>query len=244
MLIDKPKNETRLESDVHAGADVIRQELERILESKAFKATGRRRKLLRYLVEELLAGRTRELKGYSIATLVFDRDDSFDPQTDPVVRLEARRLRHDLDGYYATDGRDNPLRINIPKGQYVPAIEWAEPSIDDTVASSPPPATGITSAEPVEPAVDTGIGSKSRLHQRATIAAIVALSLMVFLMAYALLALETPRTFCLPPAWPMKSWPASAVLAACGFTCLPARTSNCPVMIRSRPARTSIFRMS
>ena len=56
---------------------------------------------------------------------VFDRDDSFDPQTDPVVRLEARRLRRALEHYYLTAGRDDPIRIEIPKGGYVPDLRAA-----------------------------------------------------------------------------------------------------------------------
>ena len=108
----------------------VREELERILNSNEYKSTPRRRKMLRYLIEELLAGRDKSLKGYTIATVVFGRDHSFDPQSDPVVRLEARRLRHDLDGYYVAAGRNNPLRITIPKGQYAPVIEL----IDDNIA--------------------------------------------------------------------------------------------------------------
>lgn len=104
----------------------VRDELDRILESPGFRSTSRRRKLLTYLVEEFLAGRNNGLKGYTIATIVFGRDESFDPQTDPVVRLEARRLRHDLDNYYVSAGRCNPLRITVPKGQYTPVIEWAQ----------------------------------------------------------------------------------------------------------------------
>ena len=57
---------------------------------------------------------------------VFGRDDSFDPQTDPVVRLEARRLRRALEHYYLTAGRDDPIRIEIPKGGYAPVCEHAE----------------------------------------------------------------------------------------------------------------------
>ena len=70
------------------------------------------------MVEELLAGRADRLKGYTIATDVFGRDESFDPQTDPVVRLEARRLRRALEHCYLTAGRDDPIRIEIPKGGY------------------------------------------------------------------------------------------------------------------------------
>ncbi|WP_051614436.1 hypothetical protein [Phyllobacterium sp. UNC302MFCol5.2] len=104
----------------------IRAELQRILVSTEFKSTPRRRRLLNYLVGELLAGREKSLKGYTIATEVFGRDERFDPQADPVVRLEARRLRHDLNSYYVAAGRNDPLRINVPKGQYAPIIEWMD----------------------------------------------------------------------------------------------------------------------
>lgn len=98
----------------------VRAELERILASSCFQASEKRRRFLRFVVEETLAGRANRLKGYTIAVAVFERAEDFDPQIDPVVRLEARRLRRDLDGYYAADGRDNPLHISIPKGQYAP----------------------------------------------------------------------------------------------------------------------------
>jgi TolB-like protein len=104
-------------------SDELRDQLQRILNSPAFEASERRKRFLRYIMEETLAGRADRLKGYSIATAVFGRDDSFDPQTDPVVRLEARRLRRALEHYYLTAGRDDPIRIEIPKGRYAPICE-------------------------------------------------------------------------------------------------------------------------
>lgn len=98
----------------------VRQELDRVLKSDAFSATPKRRAMLTYLIEEALAGRADTLKGYAIGLAVFGRDESFDPQSDPIVRLEARRLRHDLDSYYISEGAGNPMRISIPKGQYAP----------------------------------------------------------------------------------------------------------------------------
>ncbi len=132
----------------------VRDELDRILGSPGFKSTPRRRKLLKYLVEEFLAGRDNGLKGYTIATTVFGRDESFDPQTDPVVRLEARRLRHDLDTYYVSAGRDNPLRITVPKGQYTPVIEWAQENVlpgPDSLPGTLPPQEHHSSSERAEP---------------------------------------------------------------------------------------------
>ena len=109
----------------------VREQLQKILDSPSFEASERRKRFLRYVVEEMLAGRADRLKGYSIATEVFDRDDSFDPQTDPVVRLEARRLRRALEHYYLTAGRDDPIRIEIPKGGYAPVCEMRKhPSLD------------------------------------------------------------------------------------------------------------------
>ncbi|WP_285674441.1 hypothetical protein [Paralimibaculum aggregatum] len=101
-------------------------QLERTLSSEEFQASKRRRDFLRFIVEETLAGRGSRLKGYTIAVEAFDRDDSFDPQTDPVVRLEARRLRRDLDGYYVSAGRNDAVLISMPKGSYVPRFEWQE----------------------------------------------------------------------------------------------------------------------
>ncbi len=106
-----------------SGADVL-SELERMLSSPGLPASERRRTFLRFIVEETLAGRAERLKGYTIALAVFGRDETFDSQSDPVVRLEARRLRRDLDCYYVDAGSDDPVRISIPKGSYVPHFEW------------------------------------------------------------------------------------------------------------------------
>ncbi len=97
-------------------------ETNRILASGRFPASERRRTFLRFIVDETLAGRAGRLKGFAIALAVFGRDDTFDSQLDPVVRLEARRLRRDLDSYYANAGRNDPVRISIPKGTYVPTF--------------------------------------------------------------------------------------------------------------------------
>jgi TolB-like protein len=109
--------------DDRLSPEEVRGQLQRILESPAFEASERRRRFLCYIVDEALAGRADRLKGYAIATAVFDRDDSFDPQTDPVVRLEARRLRRALEHYHLTAGRNDPIRIEIPKGGYAPIYE-------------------------------------------------------------------------------------------------------------------------
>jgi TolB-like protein/tetratricopeptide (TPR) repeat protein len=107
-------------------ADDVRAELARILASTHFQASERRRAFLRFIVEETLAGRGDRLKGYAVAVSVFGRDETFDYQADPVVRLEARRLRRDLGSYYVDAGSHDRVRISIPKGSYVPHFEWRE----------------------------------------------------------------------------------------------------------------------
>jgi len=94
---------------------------------------------LRYIVEETLAGRADRIKGYTIAVAVFGRDETFDAQADPVVRLEARRLRRDLDSYYVGAGSRDPVRISIPKGSYVPHFEWREAASYPTGRGAPDP---------------------------------------------------------------------------------------------------------
>jgi TolB-like protein len=100
----------------------IREQLERILESAQFAGAESARKVLRFLVEEALAGRAHRLKEYTLATDVFGRDASFDPKTNPVVRVEASRLRRRMEYYYLTLGREDPVLIELPRGTYVPVF--------------------------------------------------------------------------------------------------------------------------
>jgi adenylate cyclase len=104
-------------------SDLIRDELELIDASSAFDASRRNRAFLRFVVEETLAGRRDQIKAYTIGTCVLQRDDAFDPQADPIVRIEASRLRRSLERYYLIAGQDDPIRIDIPKWGYVPSFQ-------------------------------------------------------------------------------------------------------------------------
>ena len=101
----------------------VRDYLARLLGTAAFPASPRRRKLLEYVVEQTLAGRADRLKAFDLAVAVLGRDERFDAQNDPIVRIEVGRLRRDLERYYEVAGRDDPIRITIPKGHYIPAFE-------------------------------------------------------------------------------------------------------------------------
>jgi hypothetical protein len=77
----------------------IREQLVRIVNSGPFHQSQRRQRFLEYLVNETLTGRGERLKGYNIALEVFDRPETFDPTIDPLVRIEAARLREKLREY-------------------------------------------------------------------------------------------------------------------------------------------------
>jgi adenylate cyclase len=96
--------------------------LNRVLGSKVFDGAGRARDFLAFIVQETLGGRGGRLKGYAIAVQVFERPADFDAQTDPLVRVEAGRLRRRLAEYYQGEGRDDPLRIELPRGGYTPVF--------------------------------------------------------------------------------------------------------------------------
>jgi hypothetical protein len=115
----------------------VRRGLERILASPGFDASARNRRFLEYIVEETLAGRADRLKGLSIAIDVFGRDATIDPQHDPVVRIEAAKLRRSLERYYLIAGQDDPIRIDIPKGAYVPTFEQRAGQLPDPTPRRP-----------------------------------------------------------------------------------------------------------
>lgn len=100
----------------------IINEVERICKSEQFANSKQLQDFLRYLIDETLAGRKSQIKAYSIATEVFGRDKDFNPDIDPIVRVEARRLRKKLIEYYTISGEVSNIRIDIPTGRYVPTF--------------------------------------------------------------------------------------------------------------------------
>jgi adenylate cyclase len=103
-------------------ADKIQWQLQRILTSSEFNATERQREFLKFVVAESIAGRAQEIKGYTVATRVFGRKGDFDQTIDPIVSIQAGGLRRALERYYLVAGQDDPVRIDIPKGTFVPAF--------------------------------------------------------------------------------------------------------------------------
>ena len=110
---------------------------------------------LGFIVAESLEGRADRLKEFTIATEVFGRDDSFDPQTNTIVRVEAGRLRRRLERYYLTDGAADPIRIDLPKGAYVPLFRATPQSEAATqpVADRRPDPSDAAIALPAGPSI-------------------------------------------------------------------------------------------
>jgi serine/threonine-protein kinase len=101
----------------------IQRQVDAIAASTILNNSTQLCRFLRYIVGRTLAGDTASLKENLLGTEVFDRGIRYDPRTDPVVRVEARRLRAKLDEYYASYGAEAEVIIRIPKGSYVPAFE-------------------------------------------------------------------------------------------------------------------------
>src|ERR671913_1407126 len=99
---------------------LIQDALQRVLRSREIVNSDRKKRFLKFIVQETLAGHADRIKAYTIAIAASDRDPSFDPVSDPVVRIEAGRLRRCLEHYYLTEGAADRIRITIPKGGYVP----------------------------------------------------------------------------------------------------------------------------
>jgi len=110
----------------------IRTAVERMITSDVFARSPQLGAFLRFVTDATLSGKSDRIKAYTIGVEVLRRDTSFDPQLDPIVRVEATRLRRAIERYYAGPGQDEPIVIDLPRGSYVPAFrrrESAAPSV-------------------------------------------------------------------------------------------------------------------
>jgi tetratricopeptide (TPR) repeat protein len=114
---------------------LVEAALEQLMSWPGLARSPQLARFLNYIVKAKLRGDEASIKAYAIAVDVFGRPQSFDPQSDPIVRVQARRLRAALDEYYAGDGAGSPVRISLPVGRYVPEFEFR----DDLRPSAPVP---------------------------------------------------------------------------------------------------------
>ncbi|HET7896725.1 MAG TPA: hypothetical protein VFL47_03630, partial [Flavisolibacter sp.] len=104
-------------------SEQVQQQLQRILQQDEFKRSSVLSKFLDFIVQTKLASKEDEIKEYTIGVKALGRSVDFNPQLDAVVRIHASRLRVMLSQYYQDAGKDDPVKISIPKGTYVPLFE-------------------------------------------------------------------------------------------------------------------------
>ncbi len=119
--------------------DKISRQLELMADSLDFKATPQQMAFLKFIVNQTLTGNADHIKGYTVATEVFGRGADFDQSIDPIVSIQASRLRRALDRYYENAGLNDPIRINIPKGTYVPTFQEQRPNASPIAAKKAAP---------------------------------------------------------------------------------------------------------
>ena len=121
-----------------------RSELKRILESKHFAKAPKRRRFLEFTSGQVFLGEEGKLNEYLIGVEVYERGDDFDPQQDPIVRVQAHEIRRTLRNYYEGEGKDNPVRVELHPGQYAPVFKRVN------IDSEPPVATAAVGKSPTE----------------------------------------------------------------------------------------------
>jgi TolB-like protein len=133
-------------------ADEVRRQLDRLLASAVFANAGRMSRFLRFVVDQTLAGEGERLKEYVIGVEVFDRDATYDPRLDSIVRVEAARLRSKLAEYYAGEGRSDALVLSLPKGGYAPIVTLEPRSgAGNGAAATNATAAAVPAAQPEQP---------------------------------------------------------------------------------------------
>ena len=128
--------------DAASQPESVASQLERMLVRRPLVSSPSLRRLLRFLVEETLAGRGESITEPLLGVRVFNRGEEFDPRTDPIVRVQAHHLRARLAGYYAGPGAADPLRIELPGRTYIPVFRTlpqpATPPVEPAALTQPP----------------------------------------------------------------------------------------------------------
>jgi TolB-like protein/Tfp pilus assembly protein PilF len=117
----------------------VAQQLRKILDSQAFATSERSRRFLHFVVQHSLLGDNTPLKEYVIGVEVFDKPESFDPKSDPIVRVQAGRLRSRLKEYYNSEGIADTVVIELSQRGYAPVSYERSIGASDAVAGVSPP---------------------------------------------------------------------------------------------------------
>ena len=116
--------------------DEIRSQIAHMLASDIFRGSPQLASFLQFVVSAALRGDSHRIKAYTIAVEVMRRDTKFDPQTDPIVRVEATRLRRALERYYTGPGTGDAIVVSLPLGSYVPQFQYAGIAARNTATSA------------------------------------------------------------------------------------------------------------
>ncbi len=119
--------ENQTKEPVDSSSSPERTELLKVLQSRTFARSPRLSRILDYICRKYFAGETDELKEYTIAVELFGRSEGFQPRDDSSIRVDMNRLRKQLRKYYRAEGKQDPLVISIPSGQYAPVFSRREP---------------------------------------------------------------------------------------------------------------------
>lgn len=131
-----------IDSEMVVELEANQTQVQRIIQSRAFRTSEVHRNLLQYLAEKSLAGTADSLKEYTVGLDVFAKPASYDPRQESVVRMHAARLRQKLAEYYRTEGVDDPVIVDLPKGGFKVTFEQRE---------VPPAPLATAVAEPIPP---------------------------------------------------------------------------------------------
>ncbi len=101
-------------------------QIQRILQSKAFRTSEIHRTLLSYLADKSVSGTADGLKEYTVGLDVFAKPDSYDPRQESTVRMHVARLRQKIGEYYRTEGLEDPILVDLPKGGFKLTFEPRE----------------------------------------------------------------------------------------------------------------------
>lgn len=172
-------------------AAIIRAELGRILSSDGFRTAPQLSSFLSFIVERAVEGRASELKGYTIAVEALGRPADFNPQIDPIVRVEAGRLRRALAQYYTREGRADPVQFSMPVGGYSPVFAFSDAPACPAAYAAPvdgAPEAATPAAEP-----EAGPAADAAAARRWPMLALAALGIaLVCLAGWYLWPADTP----------------------------------------------------
>jgi hypothetical protein len=174
-----------VEIDTPSSSDSRLELVERIVASPSFVKSPRLCNLLTYLCNLSLQGRTEEINEINIGVALFGRAPNYDPSVDGIVRSHASRLRQRLEQYFSEEGSNEPIRLSIPKGAYLPEFT------PHTIAEDPPK---LPAVKPLaeESDLEIAVEASQRKAQRHLTSWILSLALALACATIAYLLADPP----------------------------------------------------